>query len=87
MQAVEVEIFGRRFRLRSDDPEKTTRVADEINRQINELSGQYDNLDFTKLLLLICLQQQEQVIDLGDRNLELGTELERMNQMISRIIS
>mgnify|MGYP000978753020 FL=1 len=87
MQAVEVEIFGRRFRLRSDDPEKTTRVADEINRQINELSSQYDNLDFTKLLLLICLQQQEQVIDLGDRNLELGTELERMNQMISRIIS
>jgi cell division protein ZapA (FtsZ GTPase activity inhibitor) len=87
MHAVEVEIFGRRFRLRSDDPEKTTRVADEINRQINELSSQYDNLDFTKLLLLICLQQQEQVIDLGDRNLELGTELERMNQMISRIIS
>ncbi|GAB1366152.1 hypothetical protein MASR1M36_10230 [Candidatus Cloacimonadaceae bacterium] len=87
MQAVEVEIFGRRFRLRSDDPEKTTRVADEINRQINELSSQYDNLDFTKLLLLICLQQQEQVIDLSDRNLELGTELERMNQMISRIIS
>ncbi len=87
MQAVEVEIFGRRFRLRSDDPEKTTRVADEINRQINELSSQYDNLDFTKLLLLLCLQQQEQVIDLGDRNLELGTELERLNQMISKIIS
>ena len=62
MQSVEVEIFGRRFRLKSDNPERTTRVADEINRQIEELNSTFDNLDFTKLLLLICLQQQEQVV-------------------------
>ena len=87
MQAVEVEIFGRRFRLRSDDPERTTKVAEALNEQIAELSKQYDNLDFTKLLLLICLQQQEQVLVLEDKNTELGSELERMNQMISKIIS
>lgn len=87
MQAVEVEIFGRRFRLRSDDPERTTKVAEALNEQIAELSKQYDNLDFTKLLLLICLQQQEQVQVLEDKNTELGSELERLNQMISKIIS
>lgn len=87
MQAVEVEIFGRRFRLRSDDPERTTKVAEALNEQIAELSKQYDNLDFTKLLLLICLQQQEQVLVLEDKNTELGSELERLNQMISKIIS
>ncbi len=87
MQSVEVEIFGRRFRLRSDDELRTRKVADEINRQIMELSKHYDNLDFTRLLLLICLQQQEQNIVLGDRNTELSSELERLNQMISKIIS
>jgi cell division protein ZapA (FtsZ GTPase activity inhibitor) len=87
MQSVEVEIFGRRFRLRSDDEARTKKVADEINRQILELSEHYDNLDFTRLLLLICLQQQEQNIVLGDRNTELSSELERLNQMISKIIS
>ena len=56
MQSVEVEIFGRRFRLRSDDPERTKQIADEINNQIDTLSKHYDNLDFTKLLLLICFQ-------------------------------
>ncbi|PKN72077.1 MAG: cell division protein ZapA [Candidatus Cloacimonetes bacterium HGW-Cloacimonetes-3] len=86
MQSVEVEIFGRRFRLRSDDPLRTKRVADEINRQIGELTENYDNLDFTKLLLLICLQQQEQVLLLSDKNIELSSDLERMNQMISMII-
>jgi len=87
MQSVEVEIFGRRFRLRSDNEERTRKVADEINRQIMELSEHYDNLDFTRLLLLICLQQQEQNLVLGDKNTELGSELERLNQMISKIIS
>jgi len=87
MQSVEVEIFGRRFRLRSDNEERTRKVADEINRQITELSEHYDNLDFTRLLLLICLQQQEQNLVLGDKNTELGSELERLNQMISKIIS
>jgi cell division protein ZapA (FtsZ GTPase activity inhibitor) len=86
MQSVEVEIFGRRFRLRSDNPDRTRRIADEINRQINELIENYDSLDFTKLLLLICLQQQEQVFVLHDKNIELSADLERLNQMISMII-
>jgi len=86
MQSVEVEIFGRRFRLRSDDPARTKKIADEINRQIGELTENYDGLDFTKLLLLICLQQQEQVFVLNEKNVELSSDLERLNQMISMII-
>ncbi|HNW24299.1 MAG TPA: cell division protein ZapA [Candidatus Cloacimonas sp.] len=85
MESVEVEIFGRRFRLRSDDPERTKRVADEINNQIDALSKHYDNLDFTKLLLLICMQQQEEVLTLGDKNRALNSELERLNQMFTKI--
>ena len=86
MQSVEVEIFGRRFRLRSDNPARTKKIADEINRQIEELNESYENLDFTKLLLLICLQQQEQVFTFGEKNGELRSELDRLNQMISKII-
>jgi len=85
MESVEVEIFGRRFRLRSDDPDRTKRVADEINNQIDALSKHYDNLDFTKLLLLICMQQQEEVLTLGDKNRALNSELERLNQMFTKI--
>jgi len=86
MQSVEVEIFGRKFRLRSDDPTKTISIADAINRQISELVAKYENLDFTKLLLLISLQQQENIHDLEIRNKELSLDLDRMNQMISKFI-
>lgn len=87
MQSVEVEIFGRRFRLKSDNPERTRQVANAINAQINELNCTFDNLDFTKLLLLICLQQEERIITLEEENKTLSTELDRLNSMISMIIS
>lgn len=87
MQSVEVDIFGRRFRLKSDNPDRTRRVADEINAQISELNSTFDDLDFTKLLLLICLQQEERIVALGEENKSLSTELDRMNSMISMIIT
>lgn len=86
MNSVEVEIYGRIFRLRSMDPAQTLQIAADINKQLAELKEKYDNLDFTKLLLLVTLQQQEQIANLTVRNKELSTDLERMNVMISKII-
>jgi len=86
MQSVEVDIFGRKYRLRSDNPELTLSIASEINEQIEDLRAKYENLDFTKLLLLISLQQQELIHSLKHKNGELSTDLERLNQMISRIV-
>lgn len=86
MKMVEVEIFGRRFRLRSDNTEATQAIADSINAQLAELHELYENLDFTKLLLLLTLKQQENVSSLENRNSELVKELERVNQMVGKII-
>jgi cell division protein ZapA (FtsZ GTPase activity inhibitor) len=86
MISVEVEIFGRRFRLRSDDPQATLDIAGAIDSQLNELREMYETLDFTKLLLLLSLQQQEKIAALYVRNKELSTDLDRMNQMVEKII-
>jgi cell division protein ZapA (FtsZ GTPase activity inhibitor) len=86
MQTVEVEIYGRKFRLRSDDPSRTLNIVDSLNEQINELVSKYQDLDFTKLLLLNSLQQQECLLDLKDKNITLSTDLDRLNQMISKFI-
>jgi len=86
MQSVEVEIFGRKFRWRTDDVEKTKLIASEINSQLADLQILYDSRDFTKLLLLLALQQQEQVLDLQGKNHILSSDLERLNLMIGKII-
>lgn len=87
MQSVEVEIFGRRFRLRSDDPTRTQSIAAELSRQLSEIYAANEELDFAKLLLLVCFRQQEELMEVLEDNDRIRTELERMNQMIEKIVS
>jgi cell division protein ZapA (FtsZ GTPase activity inhibitor) len=86
MQSVEVEIFGRRFRLLSDDPKMTYAIAGAINEELGQLRDQYENLDFAKLLLLLSLKKQDEINAMSQRNSTLEKELERLNQMLEKIV-
>jgi cell division protein ZapA (FtsZ GTPase activity inhibitor) len=87
MKSVEVVIFGRRFRLRSDDPTHTHKIAEDLSRQLTELSETYDQLDFSRLLLLACFQREDALQAAVLENEELKEELHRMNQMLENIVS
>lgn len=87
MQSVEVEIFGRRFRMRSDDPTRTQTIAADLSRQVSEIYSTNEELDFARLLLLVCFRQQEDLMAVLEDNDRIRTELERMNQMIEKIVS
>lgn len=86
MNSIEVEIYGRKYKLKGEDTQKLLLIADKLNKQLTELGEQYDLLEFNKLLLLCSLQLQEKILDLTKSNQELKEELERMNQMISAFI-
>ncbi len=86
MKSVEVEIFGRRFRLRSDDTNATLNIAEEINSELNQLRELYENLDFTKLLLLLALKKQDEINLLSHRMRDQEKELERLNLMVEKIV-
>ncbi|HOY85410.1 MAG: cell division protein ZapA [Candidatus Cloacimonetes bacterium] len=86
MKAVEVEIYGRKFRLRSDNLKETQSVAASIDAELNQLREQYENLDFTKLLLLLLLKKQDEISSLKNRSTDLEKELERLNQMVGNIV-
>lgn len=87
MKPVEVEIFGRRFNLRSDNPTQTVELANAISRQIDELYEKYEHLDFSRLLLLAAFEREEKLRELIKQNEELRSELERVNQMIEKIMN
>ncbi len=86
MSSIEVEIYGRKYKLKGEDTQKLRLIAEKLNQQLLELGDQYELLEFNKLLLLCSLQLQERVIELIKTNQELKDELERMNQMISAFI-
>ncbi|HAN40364.1 MAG TPA: cell division protein ZapA [Candidatus Cloacimonetes bacterium] len=87
MQSVEVEILGRKHRLRTDNPEQTKAVAEAIDNRLNELQVRYEMLDYSRLLLLAILQMQNEIFELDKNNQNLNKELEKLNQMIGKIIS
>jgi len=86
MSSIEVEIFGRKYKLKGEDTQKLRLIAEKLNQQLLELGDQYELMEFNKLLLLCSLQLQEKLIEQGKANQELKDELERMNQMISAFI-
>ena len=87
MQSVEVEIFGRRFRLRSDDPTRTQKIAADLSKQLYDIYEESEHLDFARILLLACFKQQEDLQLVLEENEKIRAELERMNQMIEKIVS
>lgn len=86
MKSVEVEIYGRKFHLRSDNLKETQAVAAAVDAELEQLREQYENLDFTKLLLLLLLKKQNEIGSLKQRSAEMEKELERLNQMVSNIV-
>ncbi len=86
MSSIEVEIFGRKYKLKGEDTQKLRLIAEKLNTHLIELGEQYELLEYNKLLLLCSLQLQEKIIELTKNNQELKDELERMNQMISAFI-
>lgn len=87
MKSVEVEIFGRLFRLRSDNPTRTLKIAKDLSEQLTELYESYEHLDFARLLLLACFQREEKLQIAMEENQELKTELSRVNQMLESIVN
>lgn len=86
MKSVEVQICGRKYRLRCEDPVEMQAIADDINAQLEDIKSQTDCIDYHKLLLLLVLQQQEHIRTLRKVNAELKNDIDRMNQMVSKII-
>ncbi len=87
MKSVEVVIFGRRFRLRSDDPTHTQKIAKDLSDQLTELYENYEQLDFSRLLLLACFQREDKLQAIAEENAELKAELNRVHQMLESITS
>ena len=87
MTSIEVEILGRKYRLRIDDPNETKDIAKEIDDRLNKLQIQYETLDLSRLLLLCVMQMQKEIFELGKQNQNLSSEQERLNQMIGKIFA
>lgn len=86
MKSVDVEIFGRKYHLRTDKPEELQATAKAIDQELRHLSELYENLDYSKLLLLLLLKKHSEIKSLQSNSAISEKELERLNQLVGNIV-
>ncbi|MCB5223950.1 MAG: cell division protein ZapA [Candidatus Cloacimonadaceae bacterium] len=86
MKSVDIEIFGRKFHLRTDKPKELQDFAKAIDEELRQLSELYENLDFPKLLLLLLLKKHSELKSLQNNSASSEKELERLNQMVGTLV-
>ena len=86
MGSIEVEIFGRKYKLKGEDTNKLRQIAERFNQILLEISNEHEMLEYSKLLVLCGLQLQDKVYDLSQTNRELREELDHVNEIISSVL-
>jgi len=86
LYSVDVEVYGKRYRMRSDHPERTKKVASLLDKRMDEISQQYDIVDLNKILLLSAMRLTEELLLTSEQNRDLIQEIQELNQLISTSI-
>ncbi len=87
MKTIEVELFGRKLRIRGDDPAKIHKYADYLNAELNELKSKIEFTDHTNLILFGALIITEKYFLERDMNNALADEMNRLNDMIKAFVT
>ncbi len=87
MQPIDIELFGRKLRIRGDNPAKVQEYADFLNAQLEELQSKVEFTDHTNLILFAALIITEKYFQERDMNSALAEEMNRLNDMIKAFVS
>ncbi len=83
MKSTEVEIFGRKFRLKGDDPDKIKAYADFLNQHLDSLQSKMEFVDQNKLLSLGAIIVTEKYFNMVDQNKMLIEEIRKLNEVLN----
>lgn len=86
MQTVEVVILGKKFRLRSDDPERLQEYATYLNNTLDEITAKYGLVDAKDTLTLAGMILTEQLFHLTEDSEHLKKEIDKLHSKISSFI-
>ena len=82
MKSVEIEILGKKYFLKTDEPEKLLELASFLESQLEELYEKYKTAEQHKLLILNSLMILEQLFQTKDDKKELEKKLEKINGLL-----
>ena len=85
MKTVEIEIFGRKYYIKSSDPEDVLKKAKYLNEELEKLNERFNTVDYNKLFVLYMLMLLERTETEQLRNDELSEELMQVEELLNNL--
>ena len=85
MESVEMEVLGKKYFFRVDDPARFQMQAELVQQEIESLEKKFNTVDQRKLLVLCLLMITEKFFNEAEKNKSLTREIERINQLVGDI--
>jgi len=87
MKSVEIELLGRKYFFKSDNPEDLQNTAKYLDQQLLELNERFNTVDQMKLFAMYSLMITEKYFTEKENNKKLNSEIEQINKLLSGVIS
>jgi cell division protein ZapA (FtsZ GTPase activity inhibitor) len=83
MKSVEIQILGKKYYFKSDDPEGLLKTAEFVEDQLEQLNERFNTVDQMKLFAMYSLIITEKFFTEKENNKKLNKEIEQINNMLS----
>ncbi|MDP8231254.1 MAG: cell division protein ZapA [Candidatus Zophobacter franzmannii] len=79
MESISVEIFGRRYQMKTDSVEKTEQLQHYINSELSKIASRYGELDRDMILVLFSMMLSEEYLTISKELESVRSELSVLN--------
>jgi len=83
MVSLEVEILGKKYRFRSDNPDKITECASHLNSLLDEITSKYGIIDGKDILVLAAMDLTDKLFQLTEESREMRHDMQQLTRQIS----
>ncbi|MDO9576471.1 MAG: cell division protein ZapA [Candidatus Cloacimonadales bacterium] len=83
MKPVEIQLLGKKYYFRSDNPEGLLETAKYLEEQLEELNKRFNTVDQSKLFAMYSLMITEKFFTEKENNKKLNNEIEQINKLLS----
>lgn len=87
MKSVEIELLGRKYFFKSDNPEQLKITAKYLDEQLTQLNERFNTVDQLKLFAMYSLMITEKYFTEKENSKKLNGDFEQLSKLLNGVIS
>lgn len=85
MKTVDIEIFGKKYYIKTNEPDKVLQKANILNNKLEELNEKFNTVDYNKLFVLYMLILLDELDDMEHKNQKLCQKLKQVEDLLNAL--